>query len=64
MTETRREMRELTERFPAFEFRLIRGCYGRRWFEAVRRSGPGPAGLYVAISGDAAELAAELKDTA
>ncbi len=64
MREARRELGNLTARFPAFEFHFIRGYHGRRWVEAVRRSGPGPSGLYVLISKTPAEMAEELGNAA
>lgn len=64
MLEDRRELGKLQARFPAFSIDLIRGHYGRRWFEAVRKNGPGDSGLYALISGDAGEMAEELRRAA
>lgn len=64
MMEARRELGKLTVRFPAYDFRFIRGQRGRPWVEAVRKSGPGSPGLYAVISESAAEVAEELGNAA
>jgi hypothetical protein len=55
---------KLAARYPAYTFRVVGGWDGRNRLEAVRRTGPGPEGVFVLVSSDPAELEGELRRAA